>query len=63
MIIYRTPVTVYMYQIEHDGIWSDDNQIMLTFPSPPAYQELTISQYNAFTVYYNEKCRQLAEQK
>jgi len=61
VIIYRTPVTIYTYQLEKDGKWSDDNLLMVSFPSQPAYQELTIPKYNAFVTYYNQKCRERAE--
>ena len=63
VVIYRTPVTIYTYQLEANGEWSDGNTLNLSFPSMPVYQELTVPEYNAFAEYYNAQCiKQAAEE-
>ena len=58
VVMYRTPVTVYGYQIkQRDGSWeneNNDNIISLSFPGTPAYSIITVDRYNEFAEYYNK---------
>ncbi|MCR4691525.1 MAG: hypothetical protein K5739_09295 [Lachnospiraceae bacterium] len=54
VVLYRTPVTLYSYQVKKNGAWSDEN-IVLSFPGTPAYSLITVDRYNEFAEYYNAK--------
>ncbi len=53
VVICRTPVIVYNYQIENENGWTDENILSCAFPSAPVYSTLTIDDYNKFAEYYN----------
>ena len=62
VVVYRTPITHYVYQIETNGVWSDNNTIVLSFPGLPSYEMISVQDYNDFVEYYNGKCIQDAAQ-
>lgn len=62
VIMYRTPITLYTYQIEVDGKWSDNNTLTLSFPGTPSTTPLSVKDYNEFATYYNKHCVELAEE-
>lgn len=62
VIMYRTPITLYTYQVEVDGVWSDNNTITLSFPGSPSTTPLSVREYNEFADYYNKHCIELAEE-
>ena len=53
VVVYRTPVILYRYEILKDGAWSADNTLTLSVPGPAAHQVLSVERYNAFVDYYN----------
>lgn len=62
VLLTRTPVTNYIYQIEVDGEWSDENLIVLSFPGTPAQEAMSLTEYNSFAAYYNQECEEQAAQ-
>lgn len=62
VIVSRTPITLYTYQIEVDGNWSDNNTVTLSFSGEPSVEALSVSDYNEFAEYYNKHCIELADE-
>lgn len=56
VVMYRTPITLYGYQLKKkDGSWSDgDETLVLSFPGEPAYSNIDFDTYNEFAKYYNK---------
>ena len=61
VLLYRTPVTIYKYQVEVDNTWSDKNIIELSFPGKSGIASATVSEYNEFAEYYNKKLKDIAD--
>ncbi|MBR4470207.1 MAG: hypothetical protein IKS54_02685 [Erysipelotrichaceae bacterium] len=62
VVIYRTPVTIYNYQIEKDNEWKEKNQFSVSFPDFPAYATMSIPDYNDFVDYYNAEYKKRAQE-
>ncbi|MBR0139381.1 MAG: hypothetical protein IJM17_03735, partial [Firmicutes bacterium] len=60
VIVKRTPITIYIYQVETFDEWSDDNTFALSFPGVSAYETLNARDYNDYVEYYNNKYQELA---
>lgn len=53
VVVKRTPVVVYQYDIQQlDGTWKE-NAYDLTIPQGPSYVQLSVDDYNAFVDEYN----------
>ena len=53
VVVQRTPVVCYTYQLqEKDGSW-DDEYIVVSIPCEPDYQQMNVDEYNEFAKYYN----------
>ncbi len=61
VVLYRTPVTTYVYQVEVNGDFSDANTTSLSFPGVPSKALMSVKNYNAFVDYYNEENQRRAE--
>ncbi|MBQ1826704.1 MAG: fibronectin type III domain-containing protein [Erysipelotrichaceae bacterium] len=61
VVLYRTPVTTYIYQVEVNGNFSDANTTSLSFPGVPSKAIMSVSDYNAFVDYYNAENKRRAE--
>ncbi len=61
VVLYRTPVTTYVYQVEVNGKFSDANTTSLSFPGVPAKALMSVDDYNAFVDYYNAENQRRAE--
>ena len=53
VVVYRTPVNLYRYEILKDGKWDADNSLTISVPGPASHQVLSVREYNAFAEYYN----------
>lgn len=62
VLIYRIPVTIYKYQVEVNGSWSDENIIELSFPGKSAIAPMSVREYNEFAEYYNKQAEALAQE-
>jgi hypothetical protein len=62
VLLYRTPVTIYKYQVETKSGWSDKNIIELSFPGKSTIAPMSVRDYNIFAAYYNKKAKELAEE-
>ncbi|MCR4633122.1 MAG: fibronectin type III domain-containing protein [Erysipelotrichaceae bacterium] len=62
VVIYRTPITIYKYQVEVNNDWNDENILELSFPSTPVKAMMSVKDYNQFVDVYNEHSRQLADE-
>ena len=63
VVLYRTPVTTYVYQVEVNGKFSDANTTMLSFPGVPAKALMSVDEYNAFVRYYNAENQRRAQEE
>ncbi|MCR5429372.1 MAG: hypothetical protein K6F16_10295 [Lachnospiraceae bacterium] len=55
VIIKRTPIVSYSYEIMKDGQWLDGQGMCLSFASNSSFMKMNIEEYNAFVDYYNAK--------
>ena len=62
VLMYRTPVTIYKYEVEVGGEWKEDNIIEISFPGKSAIAPMSVSEYNEFAEYYNKQAEQLAKE-
>ncbi len=62
VVIYRTPITIYRYQVETDGEFDDDHFTDFSFPGVPSKEIISVDTYNAFVDYYNEMNEKKAEE-
>ena len=62
VVIYRTPVVLYSYQVQNDGQWNDEDVIVVSVPQAPSYTVLSLDDYNSFVDYYNKQCLKMAEE-
>ena len=54
VVLYRTPITLYGYQLKQkNGSWSDE-PLVLSFPGEPAHSIISVDKYNEFAKYYNK---------
>ena len=60
VLLYRTPVTIYKYQIEKKGEWPEDNILELSFPGKSVIARAKIDDYNEFAEYYNREMKRIA---
>ncbi|MBR2702394.1 MAG: hypothetical protein IKE77_09955 [Erysipelotrichaceae bacterium] len=63
VVLYRTPVTSYTYQVEVNGNFSDANTTTLSFPGIPSKALMSVKDYNAFVEYYNAENQRRAERE
>ncbi|MCR4710573.1 MAG: hypothetical protein K5653_10020 [Clostridiales bacterium] len=65
VIIYRTPVVLYNYQVQdQNGNWEVDgkeNIRVIAVPEKPSYTTMSIEQYNAFAKYYNKETAKISD--
>lgn len=59
VVITRTPVTIYKYNVMVDNQWDEKNQIELSFPGTPSKELINVADYNDFAKYYNEESQRL----
>ncbi|MBQ3376046.1 MAG: hypothetical protein IJG49_06515 [Erysipelotrichaceae bacterium] len=63
VVLYRTPVTTYIYQVEVKGKFTDANTTTLSFPGVPSKALMTVDDYNAFVRYYNAENQRRAQEE
>ena len=61
VVVYRTPVILYRYEVIYDGKWDADHTITISVPGPASYQVISVEDYNNFAKYYNEYYAKKAE--
>ncbi len=62
VVLQRTPIVVYRYQVQYAGTdW--DNEIQVSIPAQPIYVQLTIDEYNAYVTEFNEALKASEEKK
>ena len=55
VVVSRTPVFVYEYDIQHaDGTWNDKTVMQTAIPQGPVYEQLSVDAYNKFAEEYNK---------
>ena len=60
VIVKRTPIVIYSYEIMKDGQWLDGQGMSLSFATNSSFMKMNIDEYNAFVDYYNEKLKNSA---
>lgn len=54
VVVSRTPVFVYEYDIQKsDGTWNNKTVMQTAIPQGPVYEQLSIDSYNSFVDQYN----------
>ena len=55
VVVSRTPVFVYEYDIQNaDGTWNDKTVMQTAIPQGPVYEQLSVDAYNKFATEYNK---------
>ena len=55
VVVSRTPVFVYEYDIQKaDGTWNDKTVMQTAIPQGPVYEQLSVDAYNKFATEYNK---------
>ena len=55
VVVSRTPVFVYEYDIQNaDGTWNDKTVMQTAIPQGPVYEQLSVDAYNKFAEEYNK---------
>ena len=55
VVVSRTPVFVYEYDIQNaDGTWNDETVMQTAIPQGPVYEQLSVDAYNKFATEYNK---------
>lgn len=55
VVVNRTPVFVYEYDIQNaDGTWNDKTVMQTAIPQGPVYEQMSVSTYNRFAAEYNK---------
>ena len=55
VVVSRTPVFVYEYDIQKaDGTWNDTTVMQTAIPQGPVYEQLSVDAYNKFATEYNK---------
>ena len=55
VVVSRTPVFVYEYDIQNaDGTWNDNTVMQTAIPQGPVYEQLSVDAYNKFATEYNK---------
>ena len=55
VVVSRTPVFVYEYDIQNaDGTWNDRTVMQTAIPQGPVYEQLSVDAYNKFATEYNK---------
>ena len=55
VVVSRTPVFVYEYDIQNaDGTWNDKTVMQTAIPQGPVYEQLSVDAYNKFAAEYNK---------
>ena len=55
VVVSRTPVFVYEYDIQNkDGTWNDKTVMQTAIPQGPVYEQLSVEAYNKFAEEYNK---------
>ena len=55
VVVSRTPVFVYEYDIQKaDGTWNDKTVMQTAIPQGPVYEQLSVDAYNKFAEEYNK---------
>ena len=55
VVVSRTPVFVYEYDIQKaDGTWNDKTVMQTAIPQGPVYEQLSVDAYNKFATGYNK---------
>ena len=55
VVVSRTPVFVYEYDIQKaDGTWNDKTVMQTAIPQGPVYEQLSVDSYNKFATEYNK---------
>ena len=55
VVVSRTPVFVYEYDIQNaDGTWNDETVMQTAIPQGPVYEQLSVDAYNKFAEEYNK---------
>ena len=55
VVVSRTPVFVYEYDIQKaDGTWNDKTVMQTAIPQGPVYEQLSVDAYNKFATEYNQ---------
>ena len=62
VVVSRTPVFVYEYDIQNtDGTWNDKTVMQTAIPQGPVYEQLSVDAYNKFATEYNKYMADRAE--
>ena len=62
VVVSRTPVFVYEYDIQKaDGTWNDKTVMQTAIPQGPVYEQLSVDAYNKFATEYNKYMADRAE--
>ena len=55
VVVSRTPVFVYEYDIQNaNGTWNDKTVMQTAIPQGPVYEQLSVDAYNKFATEYNK---------
>ena len=55
VVVSRTPVFVYEYDIQNaDGTWNNKTVMQTAIPQGPVYEQLSVDAYNKFATEYNK---------
>lgn len=55
VVVSRTPVFVYEYDIQNaDGTWNDKTVMQTAIPQGPVYEQLSVDAYNKFATEYDK---------
>ena len=55
VVVSRTPVFVYEYDIQNaDGTWNNTTVMQTAIPQGPVYEQLSVDAYNKFATEYNK---------
>ncbi len=55
VVVSRTPVFIYEYDIQNqDGSWNDKTIMQTAIPQGPVYEQLSVDSYNTFVDEYNK---------
>ncbi|MBO4559806.1 MAG: hypothetical protein J5712_06965, partial [Lachnospiraceae bacterium] len=55
VIVKRTPIVSYSYEVMKNGQWLDGVGMCLSFATNSAFMKMNIKEYNDFVDYYNDK--------
>ena len=58
VVVYRTPIVYYTYDVYNPGNGWEEGAFSITYVKPGKYEQLSVADYNAFAEEYN---RQLAD--